>query len=326
MCRKIGIPRALMYHYYYPSWETFFEELGFEVILSPETNKEILDKGVKMAVDDICLPFKVFFGHVRELVERVDYLFIPKFISLGKNNCVCPKFMGLPDMVKAIFAQYPPILAPVIDLRYLLFPMRRIVYALGKRLGANMWQIEKAFYKAKKKHEKFLKVQQQGIMLDEAMKIVNNKIKFDKNKKDNNYPITIALLGHSYITNDHCLSMNIIKHLQDLKVNVITLEMFEPAVLEREADRQDKKLFWYYNRHVMGSAYHLIYNKRVNGLIQLTAFGCGPDSLVKELINLRGKKRGVSILNINIDEHSGEAGLLTRLEAFVDLVERREMA
>ena len=63
----IGIPRALMYHYYYPAWQAFFRELGQVVLLSPETNKEILDQGVKAAVDDICLPFKVYYGHVLSL-------------------------------------------------------------------------------------------------------------------------------------------------------------------------------------------------------------------------------------------------------------------
>src|SRR5690554_4014161 len=100
---KIGIPRALMFHYYYPAWENFFQELGMEVILSPETNKKILDDGVKRAVDDLCLPFKVYYGHVLQLIDKVDYIFVPRLISLGDKNAVCPKFMGLPDMIRAAF-------------------------------------------------------------------------------------------------------------------------------------------------------------------------------------------------------------------------------
>lgn len=327
---KVGIPRALMYHYFYPAWEAFFKELGAEVVLSSKTNKKIVDDGVKLAVDDICLPFKVYYGHVLELKDKVDYLFAPRFISLGKNNFVCPKFMGLPDMLLANFNKLPPLLAPDVDLRKGLLSGRRIARKIGIKLGANFLQIEKAFRKALKRQQMFEKLQQRGFTSFTAMKLLNREktkltpVKLATRKKDNT--LKIGVLGHSYITGDQYISMNIVKHLREMGAEVYMVEMFDTNVLERAASQQPKKSFWYFNRHVMGAAYHLFDEENiVDGLIQLTAFGCGPDSLIKELVEIKGESYNISILNLNIDEHTGEAGLITRLEAFIDLLERREL-
>src|SRR5690554_4585301 len=103
---KIGIPRALYYYRYYPLWETFFKSLGLEVIVSDPTTKKSLDFGVSAVVDGICLPVKVYLGHIQNLKEKnVDYLFVPYIISVEKEEYICPKFMGLPDLVASSIDQ-----------------------------------------------------------------------------------------------------------------------------------------------------------------------------------------------------------------------------
>lgn len=345
MSIKIGIPRGLMYYYYYPAWRVFFEELGLDVLLSPETNKGILDQGVRMAVDDICLPFKVYYGHVLSLKEKADYLFVPRFISLGNYNYVCPKFMGLPDILKASIDKLPELIEPVIDLRKGSFPVRRIAREIGKNFTKSFWSIEKAYRKGRQAYRKFVQLQVEGIDNREAMELVleeNNKRrssilgKRDRGvteegsaigenkieKKDKG--INIGVIGHSYLLNDPYISMKIIEHLREMGANIFTVEMHDHELLEKAASVQNKQSFWYFNRQVMGAAYHLLREKRIHGLVQVTAFGCGPDSMIKELIDIKGKRNKLAILNVNLDEHSGEAGLLTRLEAFMDLIERRE--
>lgn len=74
MTYKVGIPRALFYYKFYPFWTTFFNELGVETVVSEKTTKKILDDGVKSCVDEACLAIKVFYGHVLNLKDRVDYL------------------------------------------------------------------------------------------------------------------------------------------------------------------------------------------------------------------------------------------------------------
>ncbi|NLM98012.1 MAG: hypothetical protein GX175_10480 [Halanaerobiaceae bacterium] len=324
MSVKIGIPRALMYHYYYPAWRVFFEELGLNVVLSPETNKDIIDQGMRIAVDDICLPFKVYYGHILYLKDIVDCLFVPRFISLGKYNYVCPKFMGLPDMLKANIAGLPDIIEPFIDLRKGIFPLRRTAHDIGRRFGRNYFSIERAYGKARKIHRSFIELQEKGIHTNEAFEMLlkNNNIIRRESEKN----LNIAVLGHAYLLNDYFASMGIIKRLEGMGVCVRTVEMYRKCWREKAADKYHKRVFWYFNRQVMGAAYHIFEKDSIDGIVQVTAFGCGPDSLVRELIDIEGKKRKISIMNINIDEHSAEAGLMTRLEAFVDLIERRKMA
>ncbi|ACL69466.1 acyl-CoA dehydratase activase-related protein [Halothermothrix orenii] len=326
MGSKIGVPRALLYHYYYPAWEEFFNRLGFEIVLSKPTNKEILNRGVKLAVDDLCLPFKIYYGHVLDIKDRVDFLFIPRLIALGDKNKVCPKFMGLPDMVRATLDNLPPVLEPVIDLKRGIFSLRKVSHYIGTRLKTNYWKTERAFWTALNKYRKYIKLMEQGYTPDESRKIINGQ-KIDKNKSKKDRGIRVGVLGHSYIIHDNQLSLGLINNLQKMGVEVITPEMISNNDLERAAELQSKKLFWLFNRHIMGAAYHLLFNyeKDIDGIIQITAFGCGPDSLVKELVNLKGKNnKNVSLLNLNVDEHSGEAGLLTRIEAFIDLIERKK--
>ncbi|MBE9469774.1 MAG: hypothetical protein IMY78_00825 [Chloroflexi bacterium] len=90
---KVGIPRALYYYQYYPACKAFFEELGAETVLSPPTNKAILSSGSARAVGETCLPVKVFFGHVRFLVDKCDCVFIPAIRSLGRKAYHCSKLL-----------------------------------------------------------------------------------------------------------------------------------------------------------------------------------------------------------------------------------------
>jgi predicted nucleotide-binding protein (sugar kinase/HSP70/actin superfamily) len=333
LSKKIGIPRSLLYYYYYPAWEEFFHNLGYKVVLSPPTNKSILDDGVRRSVDDLCLPFKVYFGHVKWLIDRVDYLFIPRLISFGKGDKFCPKFMGLPDMIRSVFSdsELPNILEPVIENKNRFLPFHDSAQEVGKKLNANYMQIEGAYWKALLKQREFISIENKKYSSEEAINLLksNEKVKEDKEITENR--ITVVLLGHSYLINDKFMSMGLFEHLSEMNVDYITPEMLKMGQIEEAAHGQNKPSFWYFNRHIMGAAYHYLNNrenrKMVDGLIQVTAFGCGPDSLISQLIDIRGKvEKDISILNINIDEHGGQAGLKTRLEAFVDLLERRNSA
>lgn len=96
---KIGIPKGLLYYKYHPFFMTFFTELGAETIVSEDTNKSILDQGVRYCVDEACMPVKVFHGHVASLRDKCDAILIPRIMQVRKREYICPKFCGLPEMV-----------------------------------------------------------------------------------------------------------------------------------------------------------------------------------------------------------------------------------
>ena len=114
--KKIGIPRGMLYYENFPFWQEYFEGIGCELVESPKTNKEIMDKGILSSVDEACLPVKITHGHVNYLKDKVDYIFLPRFISLHKMEYCCPKILGLPEMIINSIDDLPEIIQIDINL------------------------------------------------------------------------------------------------------------------------------------------------------------------------------------------------------------------
>lgn len=114
---RIGIPRSILFYKYYEQWKSLFNTFDLEVITSPMTTEGILRDGIRHSVSDLCLSVKSFFGHVYHLKDEVDCLFIPRYVSVEKDAYMCPKILGLPDMVKAVFLNLPKILSPKFNIK-----------------------------------------------------------------------------------------------------------------------------------------------------------------------------------------------------------------
>lgn len=294
---KIGIPKGLLYYKYYPFINNFFSELGAEIITSEDTNKEILDLGVKFSVDDACLPVKIFHGHVASIKDKCDYLFIPRFMEVDKGQSICPKFCGLPEMVKNSIPELPEIITESI---YGLNEKKLWEFSrkIGKKLNKNKSNTQKAFIDS-------LKIQKE----------------FNAGRCDKDYKITIALVGHPYNIYDNFINMNIISKLHKINIGVVTEEYVRKEYIDEEVNKLFKKPFWTFARNSYGFATYAGDNKKVDGIIYISSFACGIDSIVIELI--KNKLNNFPILVLKVDEQTGEAGVETRIEAFTDMLERR---
>ena len=137
---KVGVPRALSYYRYFHLWKTLLEGLGTEVVVSDPTGDSQLERGVRHCVDDICVPVKLFYGHVLDLADSCDVLFISRLVSVEKadvDTYTCPKLIGLPDMVKSSFDDIPQMVEFVVDVqnRSIKSSARRLASALGFSAG-----------------------------------------------------------------------------------------------------------------------------------------------------------------------------------------------
>ncbi|NLA26164.1 MAG: hypothetical protein GX878_02090 [Firmicutes bacterium] len=104
-------------------------------------------------------------------------------------------------------------------------------------------------------------------------------------------------------------------------VEPATPERVPPGEMLRMSRVLPQNFFWHYsNRVCWSSLYYLDEPGRVEGIIHVTAFGCGPDAMVDKFVELEAKKKKVPFLTLTIDEHTGEGGIQTRLEAFVDML------
>lgn len=334
MTLKIGIPRALYYHKFYPTWHTFFTELGAEVVLSQLSDKNILKQGSDATVDEFCLPIKVFFGHVNTLLKRCDLLFIPRLISTEDETYYCPKFFGLPDMIRVAFNDAVPILEPTFNVKGEGITVEETFVDLGRSILKGKRESIAAYKKAVEKQSGFQSMVNGGMIPPEAYKILFHPSASNKLSPSLPLPtggggkgggMKIALIGHPYNIYDSFVSMNIIKKLMDRKIMLMTKEMFSDDIIKEEMKKLRRPVYWASGSEIVGAANHLLYSAEVDGIIFIGAFQCGPDSLLKTLIEREAQRNSrTPLLTLSFDEHSGEAGLITRLEAFLDMLAIRK--
>ena len=321
---KVGIPRALAYYQYYPGWKTFFEKLGAEVVVSPPTNKAILNFGVSRAVADTCLPVKVFLGHVISLIGKCDYIFVPAITSLGEKTYNCSKIIGLPNMVRALIPECPVILDPEINLEKGRYYLYRNIYKLGRYFSSNPVKLKKAVeeawesnlaYRREMSHEKITPIQAIDRICGEDCAPASSLEPLEE--------LTIAVVGHPYVVYDDYINHRLIFRLQSMGAKVLVPEMVPEGELAIAARKLVGETHWSFEDEIIGAGEYYL-EEKVDGIINLAVFGCGPDSMMVSFVQHRAKEVKIPFLPLSLDEHSSEGALLTRLEAFLDMVKRRK--
>ena len=299
MQKTVGIPRALYYFQYGPAWRRFFQELDYPVVLSSPTDGKLIERGAMLSVEEACLPIKILHGHVAQLCEKgVTYIFLPRLISLLKGSFTCPKIAGAPEMIQSAFTQRPILLSP--SIRAGENPLTAC-YELGRELDRSASRVRKAW----------------------TVACENSGGPVEKRDPE---ALRVALLGHPYLLYDSGANMRLREKLEDQKILVCTPDEYDPEDLrERAADMTEKRIFWSTGEETVGYILALLDNEpKPDGFIFVTSFGCGVDSFILNVgQRLIQKKSQIPYLELSLDEHAGEAGFDTRIEAFIDMLERR---
>lgn len=297
---QVGIPQALLYYDFGSLWTSFFKELGVRVVLSGETTRKTLDRGTSLAVDESCLPLKVYLGHVDELLPKCSNIFVPHMVQYHKNFHFCAKFAGLPDIVRNTFKlKEAQLITPSIEGKSPANQLK-LVYNVCKELGLPLLLGQLAFKRALKKWQEY----NINLSQEEGIKI--------------------ALLGHSYLVNDTFFCCDIIKCLTRQGISVMKPDNIAAKWCYKETQAADPDIYWQLSAKLVGAMRYYCRRNDIAGIIMVSSFGCGPDSLINEyLIERVLKESGKPYTVIDIDEHTGSAGLITRVEAFGDLVKWR---
>lgn len=302
---KIGIPRALLYHKHHKFWTTFFEEIGVEYIVSPETDKQIVTEGSNLAIDEACLPSKLMLGHVKWLIDKCDYIFVPRQkYWLGYE--MCTKFWALPDTVNTAFRdKNVKLLYYNIDDRK-AGSERKAVYEMGKFLGIKRSLVKYAYIMAKQAQLNYdmLREQKQNIKLENSDKI------------------KILIVAHAYCICDKYIGEPIVRAVKSLGCEPIIAEYADERECVHASLAVTKTMEWPYNRQLVGAVE--LYKDKVDGIILVTAFPCGTDSMMNEMLVRKYKQK--PMITLTVDSQSGTAGMETRLESFVDIIELKKQA
>ncbi len=308
----IGIPRTMYTYDRFQFWYAFFKELGFDVLLSPGTNKKITIDGYDTVVSEPCFPIKIAHGHVKYLLEKnVDYVFLPNVINVETKfkeleNFMCPWGQTLPFVIKAapFFRKYEDkFLIPTLHLKEGFEGVKRELMEFFKNhpsLKLKKKDLERALKRAYEAQNEFFEK-----LLEEGRRAIEILEKSGE--------IGIVLVGRPYNVNDPGVNMDIPRKLRDYYgVNVIPID----ALWVDDVDISDinDNMFWNYGRKILAAG-KIVKKYPFLHLIYITNFKCGPDSYVKHFI---GEASGKPFLVLQFDGHSNDAGAMTRCEAYLD--------
>ncbi|TGE34279.1 acyl-CoA dehydratase activase-related protein [Desulfosporosinus sp. Sb-LF] len=327
---KIGFPRALYYFDYFPFWAGFFHQLGIEVVTSPPTHRRIMEQGLKKASDETCLPLKLLAGHIQALRD-VDAIFLPRMVSVEADTYNCPKFLGIPESLFPAVPQGMPVLTVTLNWRKGKRRVLKDLTVFGVELGKSKSDIRKAFLEGQEWQKRYQDSRGSGWDFEESIRKIERTTKgladlpaissippkvqtIDRQR--------IALVGHSYLTQESYANLNLVARIRE-RADVELTEHVEQKEVDTHLLGLRKKLFWNHAKQIFGAGNKFVKDQEVDGIIYLSCFGCGTDSMIQELLARKAREQHKPYMVITLDEHSGEAGLVTRLEAFLDMVERR---
>jgi len=313
----VGIPRALMIYYQqFPFWRTFFEEVGFNVILSRESDKSLVTRSLETVTAETCLPVELMHGHVVDLVERgVDYIFLP-FIISGKyrkgdttTNSNCPWIQSFPFMVRASLrgkVEERKFLTPTLHFRYFERALVKEMTAFfGERFRLDPGRIKNAIFKA------------------DAVQVAFEKglVEYGKTVMDN-IPAgcrPVIILGRPYNSTDPHLNLDLTEKLLAQNVMPIPLDMLDLSPAHIYGNYRN--MYWPNGQKMIAAAQHVA---KTDGLyaVYISNFRCGPDSFIWHYVT--EELKGKPFLHLEVDEHSADAGMVTRIEAFLDSLKGSE--
>ncbi|MBB3171152.1 acyl-CoA dehydratase activase-related protein [Parvibacter caecicola] len=309
--KVVGLPRALLYYRYSTLWETFFRSLGLQVVVSDPTDRAILQAGEEVSSDESCLASKVFMGAVANLIGRCDAVFIPSYASASPRVGFCTKYQSAPDMAANTFRDKN---LPVISLLVEHLDNEREVedayVDLGKRLGFSTKEAKRA-YKAARKAQKAtdeLWAKNQETALKDIKRLRHNT---------GDAPITILVVAHPYIGHDPFMADPVLDALKEAGAIVLFADETDKARAFKKSFEFTTTMPWVINRELIGSILSL--QDKIDGIVLISAFPCGPDSMTDDAI-MRCIE-GTPILNLLIDAQNGTAGIQTRVESFMDILQ-----
>jgi predicted CoA-substrate-specific enzyme activase len=304
---RVGVPRSLLVYDYAPLLIGFLNSLGVNVVLSGKTNQRIIEKAIELAYTDSCFPVKLLHGHTDSLRDT-DFILFPSAIRLGikekeeNQKYTCPLIQASPFIINHVLELKDRLLIPFIDFSHGEEDAIRTFSKAAKRMGFSFTEGRKAASAGIKAQKQF-----EHKLLNEGEKLLEEIHESGK--------IGVVILSRSYMSQDAGANLGVAEKLAQLDVVPIPLDYL--PVNSIDVSKYTDRPYWSYEQRMMAAADIIVKDPQLFGLA-LTNFGCGPNSFIlKELEDIMGSK---PMGQLEIDEHAAEAGLVTRIEAYVDTI------
>jgi predicted nucleotide-binding protein (sugar kinase/HSP70/actin superfamily) len=241
----------------------------------------------------------MFIGHVETLIGRCDRIFIPRYSNFGYTELFCTRYEALYDQARNIFRSTGQrFITCNIDAQN-GSPEPKAFERFGAELGFSPRAARQAWREASRALEQRQRAEehaQRELAEKPGMKVL--------------------VAGHSYALSDPYLGKPILDYLNGAGVTVLRADALKPETARKACARFSPTCRWIVSEEVVGGV--LLWREKADGIILVSAFPCGPDSMTNELLIRRIK--GIPILTLLVDAQSGTAGLETRMESFLDII------
>ncbi len=301
--RVVGVPMAFTVHSLWPFYAWYFHSLGAEIV--PST--KIVPEGIARQESNYCFPTEIAHGAIQDVLDRgVDYVFLPHFRDMPSTEdvhaCVCPLTQGLPYFARQAFGlRDEQILRPLLSMNEGFEASRHSFEALAVQMGFTRAEGSRAYDAGIDHYQRFL----------DAYRALGRKVL--EEVRQNPERVYVVLLGRPYNAFTRDANMGIPRKFTSQGVTVIPFDM----IYEDDAEIPPNN-YWYFGQQNMKAVQQV---KKVENLYLawISNFSCAPDSFLLHYVRwMMGQK---PYLVLEVDSHTADAGLDTRVEAFLDIVE-----
>ena len=307
--RTVGIPRTMFYYDRFPFWCAYFQELGFDVVVSSTTDRKISMAGEELAIAQPCFPVKVAHGHVQDLLEKcVDYVLVPNTVNVeapddGLESHLCPWNQTLPFVIRAVpqlEAAQEKFLSPTVHFRLGRKHVEKALENFSRGLGIKPRVNARAVMAAYAAQDAF------GDALQEAGREALARL------SETGEP-ALVLVGRPYNLFDRSVNCDIPRKLRTLYgINVLPMEVL--PLDDEDISEVNPNMYWNSGRRILAAARIVSRNPNLH-LVYISNFKCGPDSYIKSFVD---EAAGKPSLVLQFDGHANDAGFITRCEAYLD--------
>jgi predicted nucleotide-binding protein (sugar kinase/HSP70/actin superfamily) len=305
---KIGVPHAMYYYDFFPFWNRYLSELGFDVVISGATDRQIAAQGVEVSAADPCFPVQVAHGHVKTLLDAgVDYVLLPNVLDMEmepreRTFHLCAWNQTLPYVVRAaapLVPQSDRFLVPTVHFRLGRGHVKKELAGYFARLGVTPRQSNAAAEAAYRAQAAF------AVRLREAGERALATL------EETGEP-AILLVGRAYNLYDRSVNCDLPRKLRTFYgANVVPLD-FLP--LEDGIEDINSNMYWYSGQRILAAGRQAARRPNLH-VIYITNFKCGPDSFIKFFLR---EAAGGAFLALQFDGHGNDAGYMTRCEAYLE--------
>jgi len=300
----VGIPRCFSIYTLWPLYSWFFHTLGVETFVS----QDIAHEGTARVESSYCFPAEIAHGAVQDIFNRnIDYIFLPHFRDMESYEKdvqanFCPITQSLPYYIKKAFPEIPEerYLAPVVSFMYGTQKAAEPFIAMAATLGFSESEAKNAFTIAHEKQmECFAQFTKLGRQALAEARLAKRPV--------------IAVLGRPYNSFTADANMGIPRKYTSRGYSVIPFD-----ILPFEDQAIYPNMYWYYGQQDM-KAGMLLKDEDNIFVTYISNFSCAPDSFMLHYLKwIMGVK---PFLILELDSHTADAGVDTRIEAFLDIID-----